>query len=287
MHQLAKIGEKALDIGVELSTPSKSTDPTRSQSASCRLLLGKTFAAAEVSARRALGVKNKFFKSAPGRRKGWRKMSDADLHAALARVAAPSGDVSLTLRRPILALDRSKSASLRKNYHVIPYKKSQFCKRLQSCRLGIRGPVMWKGRCDLCQSWTRSRGKQFENFLREGMELLEHYDKNYFKDFSLTVAEEKLDTETLRRHENPEYWAKLIELIAARSEDGTAEDERHTAEHLFLEDLKVRKESEVDLVGFHLSLKATVEATYETCATDPEPRTTHLLWDHMVSIFII
>jgi hypothetical protein len=286
MHDLAKIGENALDLAFEMATPVKEGgELAQRPSTTARLFIGKTLARAKVLQSRAYGRKEKKFnkKQHRGRQKGWTKMTDDVLRAALADKAAPSGDMHTRLRVPILALNASKRATLRRT-PTIPYKKSQFLKRVKACRIGVRGPVIWKGRCDLCQSWIRSRGKQFESFLQEGIDVIRHYDAGYFEAFYALVDEENLDNESLGRHENPAYWAALITHITLKMEARHVDDELNAAESMFLEDLKARKEQEVDLIGFHLSLKATVDLAFERCERNPDPRTTYLLWDHMARL---
>ena len=222
-----------------------------------------------------------------GRPHGAVAVSDAMLVNSLDEHTTDSSLMHIALERPIKTLQQSKRRTAKATKLL---KKTQFCKRLRLCRLGVAPATTQRGKCDACEAWTHGGRKQVAAAIAEGRTLLQCKVPGYWKSFDLEYAIE--DEYELSPADSPEYQEALknfvhshyLEQAALRAHLEVEEAvEVTTIEH----DLCARLceyEEDVKNWSWHLALRRSVEAAWRSSWYHPAEPTAYLLWDHMAPI---
>ena len=105
----------------------------------------------------------------------------------------------------------------------------------------------------------------------------------------MLVDRDWLDTYELEKYDNPTYIADLVSYVQEQIDDPSESRSNLDAEslrllqgheHFWLSELEELLPS-VQAMGFHLSLKRTVEHSWMRTWSTPEAYETGFLWDHM------
>ena len=139
--------------------------------------------------------------------------------------------------------------------------------------------------------------KQVEHSLAEGRQMLKSIQPDYWNVFDAVADPMELDKRELRRCENPKYLNYfLMTLYLDNVGEGDANTMRPTLTPELLKKLKTHEkliieeiekhQPRVNSISTHISLKITVEDSYNSCWENRQPNTLCIVWDRMAILRI-
>ena len=222
-----------------------------------------------------------------GRPRGSTHISDEELWKKL----VPLSEETSTMHRGTLVPRRTPQMSKRRIANMIPgVHKSQLCKRLQQCRLGISPASVQRGKCDACHSWRTGGRKQIATTFLEFENFVQYMVPTYFEKWALWTEENFVDSYELEPSDNPQYLKDYRKYVLDHQHTHAdlrahLDDEQQiamaTAEVTVTEKLQTFDEDVANMF-WHLCMKRTIESHWTACWTSPNEGVQYMLWDHMV-----
>ena len=214
----------------------------------------------------------------PGRKKGYRRISDANLKEALSEHTQPGCKWSFKNNTTFDTL----TGSLRSVHHgssdirsVISYR--QLCRRFSAGKLGVSKGSKRVDVCEQCHHFDTQFAPHMESMLKGFITAMAQVCPEFLREWGERVqAHPVWGTSEFVRGASPSYVDGLIQYIDAKAEDH--DFEVCALAHGVMEDL--RKElPKLEGYSTHFAVRDHQHQAWLDSVENPQPQTLYLQWD--------